>query len=240
MGWFSSACSFVSSCVSSVGSAIASTVGSIGSALSSFATTVAPALGSILSRIPPIFGVISVWANAIGMLLNVLRPDEKVEDIGDRALQAAEQDIKPEKFEDFDQYMQALRDFKLNPEASEKTSPVEKLVSGMGVTTLGMEEKFNLERGSLNSIWLLPITNADYFTPERIKGLLESGKVIGDVGAYLEKRLSGEEASALRKNLEVTPEGKPMNDGQLGTLYDALDSARSAWAKLDQQLKNND
>lgn len=239
MGWFSSACSFVSSCVSSIGSAISSTVSSIGNAVSSFASSVAPAIGSILTKVPPILGPISTWANAIGLALNLLRPDEKVEDIGDRALQAAEQDIKPEKFEDFEQYIQALRNFDLNPSQSEKTTPIEKIVAGMGVTTLGMEDKFNLERGSLNGVWLLPIANADYFTPERIKGLLENGQRIGDVGAYLEKRLSGEEARDFRKNLEITPEGKPMNDSELGKLYAALDSARTEWAQLDQQLKGS-
>lgn len=31
-----------------------------------------------------------------------------------------------------------------------------------------------------------------------------------------------------------------MNDTELGKLYDALDSARAEWAKLEQQIKAND
>ena len=68
----------------------------------------------------------------------------------------------------------------------------------------------------------------------------EWGKLVGDVGAYLEKRMSGEEASAFRKNYEVTPEGKPMNDTELGQLYNAMDKARAEWAALDQKIKAND
>ena len=159
--------------------------------------------------------------------------------MGERALQAAEQGITLDKFEKFDEYMAALRDFDLNPEMSEKYSPVEKLVAGLGIATVGIEEKFNAKPGSLNDVWLLPLTNSEYFTPERVKSLLESGKLIGDVSAYLEKSMSGEEASEFRKNLEITPEGKPMNDAELGNLYDALDSARTEWATLEQQIKAN-
>lgn len=240
MGWFSSACSFVSSCVSSVGSAISSAVGSIGSAVSSFATKVAPALGSILSKIPTVLNTVSPWVSALSWALNLFRPDEKVEDIGDRALQASDQDIKPEKFPNFEQYMNALRNFDINPSVSEKTSQATKVVAGMAVATLGMEEKFKLNPGSLNGVWLLPIANSEYFTPERIKSLLEHGKLIGDVGAYLEKRMNGEESSAFRKNYEVTPEGQPMSDNELGKLYTALDSARAEWTALDRKIKGND
>ncbi len=241
MGLFSSACSFVSSCVSSVGSAISSAVSSIGSAVSSFATKVAPAIGSILGKIPTVLATVSPWVSALSWGLSLFRPNEKVEDIGDRALQAAsEKDIKPEKFPDFEQYMEALRNFDLNPAVSKKTSQATKVVAGMAVATLGMEEKFNLSRGSLDGMWLLPVANPDYFTPERVKSLLEQGKLVGDVGAYLEKRMSGEEASAFRKNYEVTPEGKPMNDTELGQLYNAMDKARAEWAALDQKIKAND
>ena len=85
-------------------------------------------------------------------------------------------------FEKFDEYMAALRDFDLNPEPNKKYSPVEKLVAGLGIATLGIEDKFNAKPGSLNDVWLLPLTNPDYFTPERVKSLLENGKLCSDIG----------------------------------------------------------
>lgn len=241
MGLLSSIGGFVSSCVSSIGSTISSAVGSIGSAAFSFASKVAPAIGSILSKVPTVLATVSPWVSALSWGLSLFRSDEKVEDIGDRALQASERDdIKPEKFANFDQYMEALRNFEVNPDVSKKTSQATKVVAGMAVATLGMEEKFKLSRGSLDGVWLLPVTNPDYFTPERVKSLLEHGKLVGDVGAYLEKRMSGEEASTFRKSYEVTPEGKPMNDTELGQLYNALDKARAEWAELDKKIKAND
>ncbi len=234
--------SSIGSFVSSVGSTISSAVSSIGSGISSFASKVAPVLGSVLSKVPPVLGPISQWANAIGNLLNIFHPDEKVEDIGDRALQAAnsEQEIKPEKFEKFDDYINSLRNFELDPEKSKETPQAVKVTAGLGVATLGLEDKFNLPNGSLNSVWLLPIANSGYFTPERIKSLLENAKLIGDVGAYLEKRMSGEEARDFKKSFEFTPDGKPMDNTELGKLYDALDSARTEWAELNKKIQVND
>ena len=226
-------------------SAVCSTVSAIGSAVSSFANSIKPVLGPVLSTIAslvphPAVKAIANFANALLHALAIFQPQETVQDMGDRALQAADQGITLEKFDKFDEYMDALRNFDINPELSEKYTPVEKFVAGLGIATVGLEDKFNAERGSLSDVWLLPLTNSEYFTPERIKDLLENGKQIGDVSAYLEKRMSGDEASEFRKNYEFTPEGKPMNDSELGKLYDALDSSRAEWAKLEQQIKASD
>lgn len=226
-------------------SAVTNTVSAIGGRIAEFAHNIKPVLGPILTTLAtviphPIVKAVATFANTLLHALSIFHPNENVQDMGDRALQASEQGITIEKFENFDAYMTAIREFDLNPEASKKYSPAEKLVAGLGVATAGIEEKFNAEPGSLHDIWLLPILGQDYFTPERIKSLLENGRLIGDVSAYLEKRMSGGEASVFTKNLEITPEGNPMNDKELGQLYDALDQARTEWADLNKQLKGND
>lgn len=248
MGFFSGLGNAISEGISAVSSgfnAVCNTVSTIGSAVSSFANSIKPVLGPVLTTLAnllphPAVKAVANFANALLHVLAIFHPEESVQDMGERALQAAEKDITLDKFEKFDEYMAALRDFDLNPELNEKYSPVEKLVAGLGIATLGIEDKFNALPGSLNDVWLLPLTNSEYFTPERVKSLLENGKQIGDVSAYLEKSMGGEEASEFRKNLEITPEGKPMNDAELGKLYNALDSARAEWATLDQQIKAND
>ena len=160
--------------------------------------------------------------------------------MGDRALQAAEKGITMDKFEDFDDYIDALRKFELNPEASEKYGAAEKLIAGLGVATVGIEDKFNAEPGSLSNLWLLPATNPEYFTAERLKSLLENGGSIGDISAYLDKHMNGETTRQFEKKFEFTPDGKPMDNKELGELYDALDSARTEWAELNKQLKGDD
>ena len=233
MGLFS----MISSVVSSFGSAISNAVNSIGSALSSFATGIGVVLGNVVSALAPVAQAIGKFANAFLQGLGILKPDEKIDDFGDRALQAAEQGITMDKFENFDDYMNALRDFTPDPEVSAKRSYAEKLVAGMGVGTIGVEDKYNAERGSLNGMWLLPIANPDYFTPDRLQSLVSTGRLGGDVWAYLEKRLSGADASRFEERLEVNPEGKPMNEQEREIYHGALDSTRENWANLSKQVE---
>lgn len=213
-----------------VGNAISSAVSSIGSALSSFSTSVGGVLGGIIDGLKPVATAIGNFANSFLQALGILKPNESTQDLGDRALQAADKGITLDKFENFDDYMAELRDFDLDPEVSAKHSTAEKLVAGMGIATIGVEDKFNAERGSLNGLWLLPIANPTYFTPERMQSLVQTGKLGGDILAYLESRLSGAEASRFEKSLESgTPQAK------LDDLYESLDSAKNNWAET---LKN--
>lgn len=237
MGFFSTLCSIGSSIVSGISSAISS----VGNALSSFASTIAPVLGSVIDALKPVAEAIGKFANAFLQGLGILKPGEKIEDLGERALQAVQKGITIEQFDNFEGYMDALRKFELDPEVATKRNPAEKLVAGMGIGTIGVEEKFNVERGSLNGMWLLPMTNPDYFTPDRMQSLVSTGRLGGDIFAYLENRLSGWEARSLEKSLEIGADGKPMNESELGKLYGALDNARENWADISRQMqeKNN-
>lgn len=238
MGFFGAICSVVSSVASGFASAISSAVSSIGSALSSFAATVGPVIANVIEALKPVAEAIGKFANAFLQGMGILKPDEKVEDLGERALQAAAQGITLDEFENFDDYMDALRTIELDPEVSSKRSTAEKLVAGLGVGTIGVEDKYNAERGSLNGMWLLPMSNPDYFTPERMQSLISTGRFGGDVFAYLENRLSGGEARNIEKKLELNADGQRMNEDELGTLYSALDSAQGKWAEITKQIEN--
>lgn len=241
----------VSTAISSIGevsrsfNAVCSSVSAVGKAVAEFAHDIKPVLGPLLTSLAnvvphPAVKAVLTFANALIHVLAIFHPEETVQDMGERALQAADNGITLDKFENFEEYMSELRAFPIDPEVAKTHSPVEQIVAGLGIATAGIEDKFNIENGSLNDVWLLPLTNSEYFTPERVEGLLENGKIIGDVSAYLEKSMSGEDASDFRKNLEITPEGKPMNDTELGKLYDALDSARTEWTTLEQKLKTDE
>jgi hypothetical protein len=235
----------IGNAISGAFKSVCDTVSKVGSSVAAFANDIKPTLGPLLTTLAqvvphPVVKALANFANALLHVLAIFKPDETVEDMGERAMQAAEDGITPDKFESFDEYMAELRNFELDPEVAEKRSKVEKFTAGLGIATAGIEDKFNMATGSLNNLWLLPVTNSEYFTPDRVKSLLENGKLIGDVSAYLEKRMGGEEASAFEKNYEINLEGEPMNEGELGKLYDALDSSRAEWAKLQQQLKTGD
>ena len=233
MGFWSSVGSLCSSVVDSVCNAVSK----VGSEVSSFVAKVAPTVIPIITTSSSALNTICRFASAFLQSLNIFKAGETVEDLGDRALQAAEKGITPDKFKNFDEYMDSLRNFNIDPDVSSKTSDVIKVVSGLGVSTLAVEDKFNAERGSLNGIWLLPIANSAYFTPERMESLLKTDSLKGDVLSYLDKNLAAGESRNFEKKLAVDSDGTPLSGQKLDDLHDALDSAREKWVELGKQVE---
>lgn len=233
MGFWSAVCS----AASSVSSAIGRACSAIGSTLSSFANGVGTIIGGIVSALSPVAAALGKFANAFLQGLGILKPNEDTQEMGDRALQAADKGITIDKFKNFDDYMTALRDFKLDPEQSAKRSSAEKMVAGLGVGTIATEDKFNLDRGSLNGMWLLPMANPGYFTPERMQTLVSTGRLGGDIFAYLEKRLSAGDMRTIEKRLEINPDGSAMNASELDTHYDQMHATRDNFTELGKQAE---
>lgn len=225
---WSSIVSFASSVIGGISSAVSS----IGSIVSSFASGVGTVIGGIVEAIKPVAEFIGRFANTFLQGAGVLRPNEDVKDLGERALQAAEKNITIDKFDDFDAYRQALRDFPLDPEKSSQRPDSVKLVAGLGVGTVGVEKKFNAEPGSLQSMWLLPMANPDYFTPERMQSLVSAGRLGESIMDYLDKRLSAFDSREFEDGLAVDDDGKPMNESEKSKLYEALDQAQEKWQEL--------
>ena len=233
MGFWSSVGNFCSSVVNSV----CNTVSKVGSEVSSFIVKVAPAVVPIITTSNSVFATVCRFAGAFLQALGIFKAGEKVEDLGDRALQAADNGITPDKFKNFDEYMAALRNFDIDPVVSANTSDVTKVIAGLGVATLAVEDKFNAERGSFNGIWLLPIANPNYFTPERMTYLLKTDSLKGDILSYLNKNLAASESRNFENKLAVDKNGTVSTGQKLDDLYDALDSAREKWAELAKQVE---
>lgn len=85
----------------------------------------------------------------IGQALHLLKPDEKVEDLGDRALQGEETGIKNENYTKCEDYLSALRELRLDPEKSNSFSLEDKMIAGTAILYRGMEEQFKIGSGSL-------------------------------------------------------------------------------------------
>lgn len=224
--------SMIVSVASSAIGAISSAVSAIGGALSSFASGVGTVIGGIVETIKPVAEFVGRFANTFLQGTGVLRPNEDVKDLGERALQAAEKNITIDKFDDFDAYRQALRDFPLDPEKSSQRPDSVKLVAGLGIGTVGVEKKFNAEPGSLQSMWLLPMANPDYFTPERMQSLVSAGRLGESIWDYLDKRLSTPQSRKFEDGLAVDVHGNAMGDTEKSKLYEALDQAQEKWQEL--------
>lgn len=237
MNWFTS----IRDIASTSFNTICDTVSTIGKNVAAFAHQIKPVLGPLLTTLAtvmphPVVRAVATCANALLHALSLFHPDETVDGMGERALHAAEQGITLDQFEDFDDYMEALRNFDLDPELSSKYNDAEKLAAGLGLATAALADKFNAQPENFYDIWSLPLSNPEYFTAERLKTLMENGKDFGDVRAYLEKRMSGEQASQFEKNLAITPDGTPMTGSDLDVLHNALDDACAGWDKLKQEI----
>ena len=231
--------SLIVGAIASVGAAIAGAVTTVGTAASSFAASIAPKLGTLLSTAKTYAEPVLKFANTLMQAVDILKPGETIESFGERALQAAAEGNTMDG-KSFDEYMSMLRGYEIDPEKSEKRSLAEKMVAGMAVGTVGLEHKFNADKGSLNNIWLLPLSNNSYFTPERIKDWLAAGNFGGDALAYLNNLMSGGAARSFEKSFEVEANGKAMNDVEKEKLYAALDDAREHWAEISQKIEAAD
>lgn len=77
----------------------------------------------------------------IAKALDVIKQDENTVELGDKAIQAEAEGIVPEKYETYQEYLQAVRDFKINPEKSMEISETDKLAKGAELIALCADEK---------------------------------------------------------------------------------------------------
>lgn len=133
MGFFSAIGSFISGAVSAVTGAI----GSIGSSVAGIAT-------NLLKVATPYIGAIIEAITMVGKLIGVLSPNDDVEELGAKAMQA---DKKPEDFESISDYIDYLRnDITIDKEklkSADKTTKLASQAIGASIAAKGIEEKLD-------------------------------------------------------------------------------------------------
>jgi hypothetical protein len=204
---------------------VASAVSSLGSAAVSFCTKVLPVIGPALEKVAGV-------ANVLLPMLKIFKPNEKVEDVGERSLQAAEQGIKPDKFPTHEEYMNKIRDFKLDPEKAEKRAPLAKMAAGIAVGTIGLEKKFDFASGGLNGVWTLAAKNPEYFGADRLVDLINLAKVqskdFPPILRYFEGKLEPSEAVNMRDQL-IQTEKQKAPDKTDAAIYSEINAARESF-----------
>jgi hypothetical protein len=135
MGIWDAIGSFVSGAIS----AVSSVASSIGSAISGVA-------GSLLKVALPHIGTVLQIIEAISTILGILMPDEKLDELGDKAINA---DKKLEDFDTTEEYIGYLRiEVEIVMEKFDKLSDEEKLARsaiGASIVLKGVEEKKGFE-----------------------------------------------------------------------------------------------
>ncbi len=230
MGFWSS----VGSAISSGFSAVCSAVSSIGSAAVSFARECLPKVGTILTTLGGSLGMVANVVVAVCQILSILRQDESAEDLGDRALQAAENGIRPENFDRYDDYLDSIRKFEINPEKSAQYSPDTKAAAGMQVAISSLEDRFKTPVGALYGLPILIAMNKDFFNPDRLSALLKATHDINAVVDYLDGRLGRSE----RATVETTLLKAEQSLAPEKTLADVKGDLREVAAKLEAQMNN--
>jgi len=229
MGLFGSICSGISSFCSSVCSGVSS-------ALSSAASWAGSALSSIACGIGnAICGIGSFASNLLKGLGIFKENDSEPEEWGDRAIQAEQQQIFPNQFDDFDDYLDALRNFELDPEKSKESNLEQKIFKGLEVAGRALEAKFNAPEGSMADVFVLHHSNPEYFTSERFQSLLSSGTSIVDIATYFEGRVGGAEALNIEDKLvDIDQNAHPEKDENISRheLYDAVDTSQNTLRNL--------
>lgn len=175
-------------------SSITNAIGTAIKAISNFALTYGP---KILSGINTVCTTIAVITQVVG----VFKKDEKIEDMGDRALQASDAGIKPEHFDTFDEYLDAVRNFAINPTKSEKFTQVEKQLAGLSVAAKGIENTLDFRDGTIGDLCVQIAKNSDYFTEDRITSWLKSDLPLEKVIDYFDSKLNAADTIDIEEKL---------------------------------------
>ena len=189
MGWFGSVCSSIGSFVSGAVSVVSSAVGSIGSVLATSAST-------LLKIASPYLATISTIVQIIGAVLNILKPEESVDEIGDKAMSA---DKQVEDFNTTEEYIEYLRDeVSFNKDEFDKLSKEDKIARtavGTSIVMKAIDEKKGVTIST--DTW---ITLAKLQESGNLKDVKEFDKILDtfkdnqiDLKKYVDGKLDGEQ-----------------------------------------------
>ncbi|MBL0711670.1 MAG: hypothetical protein JJV99_11760 [Colwellia sp.] len=184
MGLWDSVCSVVSSVCSTVNNAVSS----IGRAVASVATNIVN-LGVELA------GKVGEAIKAVGISLGILRPDESLEELGEKAMMS---DKKPEDFDSINDYIDHLRNnVPLDKDKFDKLDDKELLARsaiGSSITLKGIEEKL----GTVVSPEFMATVAKQELAAEQIVATIKAYKEkdlnTDDYGLYLDSELSIDES----------------------------------------------
>lgn len=211
MGLFDVFCSLVDSAVSVVTSAVSSVLS--GAAV------------SLLKLAGPLLGPMGLAIQAVGALLGILKPNENIEELGAKAMEA---DKKPEDFDSNAEYIDYLRnEVTLDQEKFKKATEVEKAARtavGASIVVKGIEENKGYKIPTI--FWVKVAEQAlkakeidaliDTFKEDKLdsfvaysegklgyKDEVKTGDKLVDMYSELEPNLSKEEIEAKVMKLEV-------------------------------------
>lgn len=104
-------------------------------------------------------------------VLGVIKSEMNMQELGDKALQAEAEGITPEKYETYSAYVEALNDYTLDPERSQKIPEELKEMKGVELAICLLVEKF-VETPIVSFLEAI-IDNPNYFDDKKIEVISE-------------------------------------------------------------------
>lgn len=148
----------------------------------------------IVELAPKVFEAVCAAVKAFAEVISTaFGPETDVEELGDKALQAEEDGITPENFESFEEYVEAIDKFELDPEKSKSYTPEEKQSAGIGVMYNASMDNLNVDENMRTDFFELISEKKDYFTPDRMVELSQACSdgliTIADITGYMTDKL---------------------------------------------------
>ncbi len=185
MGLFSAVCDFVGSVASGVVelgktafkavSAAVKTVAKMGTAVLAVAKPLVTVLSVVAPHIgKPLEGAIAIAEKIIKVaatIAGLISEDDELEDIGERALEAAEQNILLEDYDNPKDYFDRIKQIELDPQST-KYTPEQKQIAGMSVLSAALKFELNI---TPELVGMFVLYN-DFFTEERVAAYIEYAK----------------------------------------------------------------
>lgn len=131
-------------------------------AIAAAATTVAKTLAVVGLAVQGLKTIGNVLTS-LGKALGLIKPETKVEDLGDKALQSG---YNPEDFDSYADYVKAVEDYDLDPEKSKLTTEEEKIQKGMELASGVTIEKY--KDFPITDFCIAVGQNPEYFTDAKM------------------------------------------------------------------------
>lgn len=136
--------------------------------------------GMAIQGLKALGGVLCGLAKALGLM----KPEFKPEEMGDKAIQSG---YKPEEFDSYSKYVEAVEKFDADPEKSKQISEEDKLKKGIELATGVLVEQF--QDAPMQDFCVALGENKDFFSEGKIndlaKLLQEDGQNISGVLGFL-------------------------------------------------------
>lgn len=137
--------------------------------------------------------VIGNALTSIAKTLGIIKPERKVEDLGDRALQAETQGMDPEDYPDYASWVRAIEedDWGYDPERNKDIPLEQKILKGIEVSTAVAMERF--PQIAIDRFFSLAADDPDFFTVERMDEIAEIAADDSQKFADIVNYITGEE-----------------------------------------------